>query len=260
MNQAISVTLSNAGRWEEAFMVLSIERCEPFFAEMGLPPEVVANTQPLLLCARNFLNRSLALRSADSLDTQEYVETVRGYLHDAFDQIAEDYGQATADELALWCMRYVVDQAFAVKLDIWVHLFRRLCGLITDDELSIEPTIDQSVLTPTCEIVRRYLQPDPIKEARRRIEEAGRLPKSEWEEELDKSVRYSAGEGDIAGAVEIALTLVENIVYQHRAFRVLSELQNSLTEDETTALLDWARQQASMLGMRGDAVDFRPLP
>jgi hypothetical protein len=259
MHQGLSVTRANFTRWEEAFMLMAMERCQPFFAEMGLPPEICAAPQPLALCARSFLEKSYAAKSGEFNSSADYVETVRDSLESALAQVSMDYGEATARAFQDWCMRYVVDQSMVTKLDVWEPLFRRLCGLVADDGMSAAPPRNHVDLVRICEIVYQHLSPGSLKEIQQRLEAARRFQLSETEKWIDETIRYFAGQGEVSGAISIALNIVEAIISRYRIFRLWDYLNSISTPREISSLLEWGRQQALALGMPVDAFDSRPI-
>jgi hypothetical protein len=249
MIQPCSVTLHNIVRWKQAFTILGMERCQPFFEAISLPQAMVVDPKRLGMRARNYVKNVSRYQSAPPVTPDAYVIEVQRALTDTFIQIAVDYDQETADALYVWCLRYIVDDDVAVELSVWRDLFRRLCGLVEKDESSVESPLDSDAMTRICHVVHSHLAPEFMQEIHQRIQTAKALPKSEWEDWLEEDVRQSAGQGEILGAIEMALDLVENIVANFRTFRAWDSVKSQLSPSEEADLFAWATQQARVLGI-----------
>ncbi|MFB2892325.1 hypothetical protein ACE1CI_05200 [Aerosakkonemataceae cyanobacterium BLCC-F50] len=214
-----------------------------------MPLALIAQPKRIALCARSYLKKSYAPTTAWFVSPDAYVAEKQRYLEDIFHQIAVDYDEETANSLHIWCLRYVVDDDNATRLWIWGKLFRQLCGLVENAELSSALPLDRAALDCVCGIVHRYIQRDFVEEACLRIKAARSLHNSEWDEWLEERVRHAAGEGEILGAIEMALDLVENIIANHRTFQIWDELKCRISLSEYNHLVIWASRQASVLGI-----------
>lgn len=253
MLQGSRITLENYTRWAQAFTVLSMDRCSPFFADMDLPPAIVASPAHVMMRSRNYLESVRLETDKRRSDAAHVTAVAQRALEFAFIQIAVDYDEQTAFALHAWCLRYVVEPDSASALAAWGHLFRRLCRMISDDEVSVEPVLDRDTIVKVCGVVSRYLQPGLLMECRQRIDEARTLPASEWEQWLEEQVRHSAGHGASLGAIDAALDLVEGVIFNHNVFQTWALINTQITAGERNHLEAWGRHQADRLGILSNA-------
>ena len=251
----IPVRLDSILDWEAALTVLSIERCHPFFSEMGLPPAVSAEPMGLARCVRSCLeNKSSTVPSNRDI----YVAEKRQWLEKTFDRIAADCGEETARSIHTWCLRYFVDDSTASGLYAWGSLFHQLCRPGKNDEITVASPFDSATMTRICRVVDLDREREFMREIRQRIEAARALPQSEWEQWLEEGVRYRAGDGEIIGAVEAALTCVTLTISNHRTFQTWESLNGQISASEREHLVAWARQQAEDLGIPDCLVQAPP--
>jgi hypothetical protein len=234
------VSPDEARRWLEAFTVLSIERFAPVFSDMGLPTAIVTAPNAVVGCTR-------ALLEEVPDDHQGEVATL---IERALSCIADEYDSETARAVSEWCRIFVVDEKRSAALFAWEQLLRRLCGLVTDDALTVPSPLKGGASDSLCQCISSRLQGDDASERDRWIEVSDQASKSSWEERLNDRVRRAAGDvGRTLGAIEMAQTTVSLIVRRRRVYEAASCLKSELSVEELRPVLAWARVQGERLGI-----------
>jgi hypothetical protein len=255
MTRTIVVTLGSLVQWERIFTVLSMQRCYPFFEAMGLPTAIAADPEPITLQARTYLEWTTVQTAVRSAPPDDYVDAVQRRIAEIFDHVHRDYDEATSDALAAWCVQVSQDNVDAAWV-VWGHLFRRLCGLVGQDELTVEAHLSSATRAGVCSVVQQYLRPDYMKEVREQLAAAREGPRSPWEEWLETRVSYFAGEGATVSAIDGALDFVELTIANHRVAETWITLSQQISPDEREQIVTtWARHQARALGMPEPTLD-----
>jgi hypothetical protein len=224
----MAVTADEARPWSEALTLLSLNRFAPRFTDLGLPEAIGTNPSPVSHCART------ALREATP-GTGPAV---------FFACVAGAYGDATAAAVRRWGERFVVTEV-ADSLTAWEQLLRRLCGLVTDDGLTVVvPEQVRPTAARLCDSVSKLL-------ARSIAElDPGGEPVTPWEEELDARVRRAAGDApDVLGPIETSRTSAQLILRRKRTDDALTYLVGELSQDDRTRLVGWGQEQGEQLGI-----------
>jgi hypothetical protein len=249
MPRTIVVTLGNLVHWEQIFTVLSMERCYPFFEAMSLPMAIAADPEPITQQARRYLEWTAVQTDLRSAPTEDYVDAVQRWIAEIFGHVESDYDEATSDALSAWCVQQVSQDNVDAAWVVWGHLFRRLCGLVGQDELTVQAHLSSATLARVCSVVQQYLRPDYMKEVREHLSAAREGQRTLWEEWLESQVRYSAGEGATISAVDGALDFVELTIANHRVAEIWRTISQQISPSEHEQLVLWARRQAHALGM-----------
>lgn len=225
-------------RWEDVFTVLSLQRFAPLFPDLGLPSALAAAPDGVAGCARAVLDQG-----PGSAAPEETARRVESFFH----CVGAHHGPGVAEALRSWCLRFVVDEERASSLSAWGPLLQRLCGLVTDDGLTVPPPLGDAAQERLCECLAGS-RPD-VGELRGRLHQADAQPRTPWEDVLDGRVRRSAGD---AGAVLTGLEMASDIVVELLARRRTDDALRclgDLTAGERQRLTDWATQQAGRLGI-----------
>lgn len=236
--------------WRQAFTLFSLGRYWPLFETLGLPLAMSAHPQFLSERARHYLEATLpwppGLRTASVSANPD-----QRPLQETFAQLAVDYGAAEAAALRTWSVQFIVDRQSVMRLAVWSELLRRLCGLMTPDEFSVAPSLDDAMLHQVCTVAQRYMTSPMSPELTQRLAAARAKPLDNWEERLEAQVRYEAGEGPILGVVEAMHDLV-SLTLSYRAVSLAwDDLRRQLSDAHQAQLLAWGRQQAAVLGWPG---------
>lgn len=243
------VSLNNVVNWDRTFQVLSSERCFQFFSEMGLPQSIIHNPEQLALFSRNYIEARYKPSLTWSISAAAYLEEIKKFVENTFDRVAGSYDKETATFLYSWCLRYIVDDCITARLSAWRDLFRRFCGLVSYDGFSIPSITDKDVLCRICDFVHLHLYKGSMREVKQQIKNAKGFPLTRWEEWLEEKNDQHDNEPQNLRIVDALLDLVENIVSNHRVFKIWNALNNKISFDEREILIEWAIKQASVLGI-----------
>jgi len=226
-----------------------MERCYPFFEAMGLPTTIAADPEPITQQARRYLEWTNVQTDLRSAPPEDYVDAVQRRIAEIFGHVARDYDEATSDALAAWSVQQVSQDNVYAAWVVWGHLFRRLCGLVGQDELTVEAHLSSATLARVCSVVQQYLRPDYMKEVREQLAAAREGQRTLWEEWLESQVSYFAGEGATISALDGALDFVELTIANHRVAETWLAVSQQISPDEHEQIVLWARHQAHALGM-----------
>jgi len=254
-----NVTRSSLPGWEEGFAVLSIVRCVSFFREIGLPPRIVENPEPVILAARDYLQATPVRAQIQSTDSDTVIDDARNRVQLAFAKMAHGYDETTLHSLVEWFLRYLVDDAFAAAASMWRDLFRCICGWTQDKRQADQSPLDESLCVRICQVVRSFLAPELVREFNERIKAARALPMTEWDQRLEQKVRVEAGEETSIGAIDMALETVQRILTDQLTYEAWRGLESRLSEGELMSLVRWARQQAARQGLPVGLITDHPL-
>ena len=228
-------------RWFEAFAVLSFERFAALFGDLGLPNAIAAEPAPAIRCARAVLEKDLLVLNSSEVDA---------HIAEALACIAAEYDAETAAAVRQWCMRFVINDAYASALVAWEQLIRRLCGLVTDDELTVPVPLDAHASEGFCSCVAPHFQHTGTQAQMARMQAGTREPESSWERRLDDLTHQAAGDlGHFLGAVEMAHTTVSMILRKRRTRDAVRCLEIALSADERQRVFAWARVQGERLSI-----------
>jgi len=235
------MTPVEARRWFEAFAVLSLERFAPLFADLGLPNAIAAEPAPATRCARATLDEDLLTLDSSEVDAR---------IGEALACIAAEYDAETAAAIRQWCMRFIIDDAYASALLAWEQLIRRLCGLVTDDGLTVPSPLGTHASERLCSCVAPHFERTNAQAQMARVQVETREPESSWERRLDDLTRQAAGDlGRSLGAVEMAHTTVSMILRKRRTRDAVRCLETVLSADERQRVFAWARVQGERLSI-----------
>jgi hypothetical protein len=235
------MTPVEARRWFDAFAVLSLARFAPLFGDLGLPNAIAAEPVPAIRCARAMLDKDLLVLNSDEAEA---------HIQEALACIATEYDAETAATVRHWCARFIIDDAYASALFAWEQLIRRLCGLITDDELTVPSPLDAHASEGFCTCVTPLFERTCAQAQMARLEASTREPESSWERHLDDLTRRAAGDpGHSLGAIEMAHTTISMILRNRRTRDALRCLETALSADERQSVFSWARVQGERLSI-----------
>ncbi len=217
--------LESIARWEIIFEMLSMQRVQPFLAEIGLR---VPKTDVLRSIAQQFLEQ--IEKSGDNIDEQKEL------LQHTLAKVAAEINDETAQTLYLWGIG-----KFALRsqkgLIVWGLLLHWLAGLSYTSYPVNLPYLDpQKVEALISEVREKFADSLSLEQ---KLEEAERLPKSDWEEKI-----YRSGEEGYS-----PLALVSNIITDYRTHQILDFIKISFSEDEIKTLVQWAKDNAPSLGL-----------
>jgi hypothetical protein len=250
------VTAANLPAWRAGLTLLSLDRCAPLFAELGLPQRLGCEPAALLAAAKEAVK---ALHhSTDRCGSEASVAEARRIVDETFCRLAADYDEATAGGLAAWLHRYVLSEPGRAAFAAWRELLRRLSCLVARDDLTVPTTLPSVTMLRVCQAVHRYLAPEPLAVLRHLLREARSRPESHWEEWLERQTRHEAGGPHHLGAVAQALDLAEGVGLDERTARAWHDLRATTGPDQRAALRHWARRQAAVLDMPCEVLDREP--
>lgn len=218
-------------RWTMIFETLSIEHTEPFFAEMGLSFLDASLIRPV---ARQFLQQIEEIQDEVAAENQLFQQT--------FSKIQKETTFEVANKLYQWG-KWVYASKRQTQLYSWSVLLPWLAGLYRTHVPIVRPELDQNkidrIIQTTLDIFADNLELD------RRLEEAQKLPKSEWEEYLylrSNDKKYSP------------LMLAGTIVTDYKVQRIWNLIHSLLSEAELEVFLEWARENAPRLQLNVEAI------
>jgi hypothetical protein len=250
------VTAASLPRWRAVLTLLSLERCTPLFAELGLPARLATEPAGLLAAARAAVE---ALHHpTDRAGSDASVAEARRILGEVFRHLAADYDRATAGALGIWLGRHVLSEAARAAFTTWRELLRRLCCLVSWDDLTVPTSLNSVTMLRICQAVHRYLAPEPLAVLRHLLRQVRSLPESPWEEWLERQTRHKACGPHHLGAVAQALDLATGLGADARTARAWHDLLATTSVPERSDLFGWARRQASALSVPHEVLDHEP--
>jgi hypothetical protein len=252
----VAVTAANLPRWRAGLALLSLDRCVPLFAEIGLPARPAAEPAGLLAAARAAVE---ALHQATGRSGSEAsAAEARRVTGEALRRVAADYDDATAGGLEAWLGRRVLSEPAREAFAAWRGLLRRLCCLVARDDLTVPTPLNSTVMVRVCVAVHRHMAPRALAVFRYLLHEARSRPQSPWEAWLERQARQEAGGRHHLGAVVQALDLAEVAGADERTERAWHDLRAATGPAERAALHGWARRQAAALGIGREILDHEP--
>lgn len=224
--------------WEKIFMLMSMERVEPFFPEMELvlSPNVLAKIRPI---ARQFFDEFVV-----GADTRQY----QAILERTLEQIEANTNPQTSDLLKHWIqVNTPTDLEQARSIGIWEILLRRFAELSHQNEAEMQaPELDPEKTKMIKHLVQEVLG-TYYRGVAERVEELDRLERTEWEEHVYRKYRNLIPK-EVSDVVSPLDTLLESI-NSHLFRQVWVSVRNLLTPAELGILLDWARVQARNMAL-----------
>ena len=235
------MTPVEARGWFDAFAVLSLERFAPLFGDLGIPNAIAAEPAPVIRCAQALLDKNLLALNSSEVD---------GHIEEALACVAAEYDAETAAAVRHWCTRFVIDDVYASALVAWEQLIRRLCGLVTDKELTVPSPLDSLASEGFCSCVAQHFERAGAQAQMGRLQASTREPESSWERRLDDLTRQAAGNlRPSLGAVEMAHATVSMILRNRRTRNAARCLEIALSADDRQRVFAWARLQSERLSI-----------
>lgn len=228
MEQILKGTREDS-RWNPLFMLLSMERVEPFFAEMGLD---LPNLQAVRECARRLIKEY-----NDGSGNASWYEAL---LQRTFECISQTAGEEAAGLLYRWAViqfPYHSDQYYAAHA--WERLLRWLGGIHKGKVLPLALPEDKLVRIKKA-VIEQF--GDDYRDLRDRIRQVDQQPALGWEEYLYRIYR-EGGPSDVS-----PLDILLDAISHYRFTNVWSIVKSILTAGEMQVLLDWGRAQAEQMG------------
>jgi hypothetical protein len=253
---SLAVTAASLPRWRAGLALLSLDRCAPLFAELDLPGRLTAEPTGLLAAARAAVET--LHHSTGRSDSAGSVAKARSILDEAFHRLATDYDETTVGELEGWLTRYVLSEPTRAAFLVWRELLRRLCCLVTRDDLTVPTSLNSVAMLRICQAVHRYLASEPLAKFLHLLQKARALPRSTWEENLERLTRHEVGGQHHLEVVGQVLDLAKIIGADARTARAWADLRATTSAANRVALHSWARRQAEALGMPREARDHEP--
>jgi hypothetical protein len=220
-------------QWENALVLISLDRAAPLWPEMGLPAQ---NHEAVNRCIRNYLRAMQKLQ-----DIEEDVDYV-GPALDEFDHMAECAARADLDgginALTNWFLNvYLGHRREWDRLYFWSRALGEL-GTTNADELSAhgfpaEEARSFAILAERWAEVRIGIET--------RLERVQRLPFSSWDAEQYRRYRLEQPELD-------PLTNLPSILESLAFVRHWRDPFRRLTPQQRTALAHWGKERAAAMG------------
>ena len=222
--------------WETSLKVLSMERVEPFLAEMGL-----------------------------ELRDVKAVRAVARALLDQFEQLQEQYSQPPDDsgvlpedevlvQRILVRLAEVTDEETAQYLSRWItqhsdrpreYSWKRLLYWLVRGGKATPPALPEDKMAAIVESVEFYLG-DSYDLQQDRIDEAESLPRSEWEERIYRT--YAPGCSPLDEAWKT--------IGLQRFRTVWKKINSLLNSEEMEIVLQWGKSQAPRLGISPESLEL----
>ncbi len=227
-------------RWLGILQIVSLERSEPFLADLGL-----AGFDPAVLrsVAREALDAIYPIEEDYDVGLEEFV----AILEAALERLGSELGPQWAERFLAYCateMPYY--GAEERREDDWNQLFRKLVFGHDGRSPLVEPGLPVEALRAVRRAVRDHI--DPHLDVR--SDTADALPRSAWDE-----VVYARYDG------WSPLDEVYAIVSYYQVLGAWRAIEAALSADELAALVEWGRRQAAVLpGMRPDEIAPPPTP
>jgi len=254
--------------WDEAFLVLAVERCRPFWREAGVPPRMVDDPRALFESARVYggvrrgvLTEALDERNArlDPQIVEKYAKLASEYRMSAdlvlanlrrfcslldlvFRRLEQSYGQEDTEALHRW-----IKYAFFYESPYHTEFLRStawervMISLIHRHRSpSVWLPLGPSRASRFIEAVELRYGSEARARFRERVADARKVPLSPLEKGLvsyggdaARPVEPHRGEVDVVG-------IVQRIAWIRRASEVLKEADSWLTPAERDAIWAWA--------------------
>lgn len=238
---------TDAARWHLIFMLLSMEKTAPLWAEMGLKVQVSA---ALRESARAFVREYRLLAGDASLTDENRLAAYCRLLEETFNRLAREEGDEVARALARWgteTFQYETErdaQAF-----LWRRLLRRL-ATVTNQAYPLVPVpLPPKQLASVKAAVRHHLGDSG--ELHRRIKAAEQAGLSRWDAEIYATYTLGASPMD----------WVENTIEFVKTRLAWQDIQTALSDEQLEALETWGKRQAEAMEMDPALItlpDFSP--
>jgi len=230
--------------WQTVLKALSLPRCHPFLTDAGLPDAVAAAPEGLADAA------SEQLRSP-------YTTTVRQFAT----RLADYYGEDVAKQVTSWCCDQINEKVRNTR-HAWGMMLRYLAGFITEPEAEDSAEARTAPLDPALraqvrDVVSAYLDSD--RALAKRIDAARTMPRTAWEEELDRKLCESAGVAFSLSASELALDLIELAIANYQVTQMWATLASRLDPGELDQLRRAAQARARAFGIPVELLDAPPV-
>ncbi len=235
--------LAEAARWDTMFTLLSLDKAEPFLADMGLEG---VDAKVLRSVARLFRQAYARLTQQASADPEEFRMAAERLVRQAVDAIAAQAGERTARALRLFARRFPYPADADAQAFFWKTLLRRLADISGTGYELVPLRLSPARLGVILAATRRHLG-DP-QELQRRMDLTEREPRSAWDEAVYLSY---GGESPLAWA--------ENAIGDRRFRQAWSEIVSALTSAQRQTLLKWGRKQARLMEMPAESLELPAL-
>src|ERR1700678_3662044 len=224
---ANGITATNLVGWERGFIFLSMDRCQAFFEDVGIPARVAAKPQPVTLSAREYLRPEEPLGTTTA-SGDAAVDSARIRVAAFFTNVAKRYDQGTGKALADWLLRYVVENGLADATSAWRGVFRHICSLTSEEKTQPSILPDEKLVGHVCQVVADYLQPSVLREVDERLKTARSSSKTAGESFVDKQLAHSAGQCSSLSATDIAFDMARLLSITHTTLRLWRQLKMQL--------------------------------
>lgn len=257
MIEAVRLTdINEIISWSDAFRVLGIKRCEPVFSKTGVPGLISLQPAGMLEAALHFWRhkwegiRYKGIRVDIGYGDPDFRDNYRlGFeclLRDSFALIERHYNGDVSLDLYRWVKRFFVDQYAVQSWFTWSMLF------------SLPFEVQPDLFEHAAEVVPRIRETlsghfGPAVEANdaQTLSKMEHIPLSTLEQRMIALEVTQPGDFP-----EVDLTgLVRTVMQYNHAYQVWVQLDRYLSALDREALLWWAYEQATKLGVSAEDVN-----
>ena len=242
MNNAKNWDSHEKCNWLFLFEIFSLERCQQFFIDMGVPLTIVEEPSKIVRIGREFHLAYSGDLFKKINQNSNHADVFSQALEETFDEITLEYDKPTSDQLYLWSISHVIDLEEIRNYDFWMALLRQVCN---SPKPNNELKLDNKKINDICQLSKNYITPSIVRYMHSRIATAKLLPFSAWEITILHHRYELGGDKFIVDPIETLLFQVSNIILNHKTFLILNELKTLLSKNELDNLIQWGRNQSS---------------
>ncbi|MFL6334242.1 MAG: hypothetical protein ACJ754_13090 [Pyrinomonadaceae bacterium] len=248
--------------WEEAFMLLSINRCRPLLPYAGVPAAVLEDAMPLARASHFFWesvwNHS-PLKVGPHWDKATFSETLlaqfgenfrsalKTLLRGTYDIITAGYGPEVGCLLCEWAQRHFVSDTQRGNLSAWTRLWLRLANASALYYPLAPLHLAPHILRDVKKAVRQRLHLLYIDAGEGGMGDlfntAAAVPLTPIERRMVQMERAYPDDPD---EVDILLTL-KFVIQRQASYQIWKVISGWLSDGDREALMRWAREQAAIL-------------